>query len=173
MSDLISRQAVMDATKAVMKDVLDNLPTRLEGGEEVYDVRTSELDFILNTNKALQNAIKALPSETHEIRTETHGVCSDAISRQAAIDALKENTVEMGGDDWCEIGVHKDDIEAIINALPTANKSGHWIDDGDCSICSKCHEAYGLTSLGKLYTPNFCPNCGSRNIEEGGEEDDL
>lgn len=84
--DLISRQAVMDATKTVMKDVLDSLPTRLEDGEEVYDVRTSELDFILNINKALQNAIKALPSETHDLRTETHGVCSyDLISRNAAL----------------------------------------------------------------------------------------
>lgn len=90
MSDLISRQAVMDATKTVMKDTLDSLPIRLEDGEEVYDVRTSELDFILNINKALQNAIKSLPSETHEIRTDTHCVCSDAISRQAAIDAVED-----------------------------------------------------------------------------------
>lgn len=71
MSDLISRQAVMDATKAVMKDTLDSLPTRLEDGEEVYDVRTSELDFILNINKALQNAIKSLPSA--EPQTERSG----------------------------------------------------------------------------------------------------
>ena len=111
-NDIISRQAVMDATKAVMKDILDSLPTTLVDGEEVYDVRTSELDFILNINKALQNAIKALPS---------------------------------------------------------VNNSGHWIDDGDCSICSKCHETYGLTLLGQLYTPNFCPNCGADM--RGGDDD--
>lgn len=171
MADLISRQAVMDATKAVMKDVLDSLPIRLEDGEEVYDVRTSELDFILNTNKALQNAIKALPSETHEIRTDTHGVCSDTISRQAAIDAIEHVTwyhqnrngqmVSGANSDEHQAWYKAEDVYEAIEAVPAANKSGHWIDDGDCSICSKCHEAYGLTSLGQLYTPNFCPNCGA------------
>lgn len=59
------------------------------------------------------------------------------------------------------------DDDGVI--LPSANRSGHWIDDGDCSICSKCHEAYGLTLLGQLYTPNFCPNCGA---DMKGEDND-
>ena len=38
----------------------------------------------------IEQAIEVLSAqpETHEKRTETHGVCLDAISRQAAIDAL-------------------------------------------------------------------------------------
>lgn len=55
------------------------------------------IDRILNSglgkNKSLdyiRKYISALPSaETHEIRTETHGVCLDCISRQDAIEALE------------------------------------------------------------------------------------
>lgn len=142
MSDLISRQAVMDTTKAVMKDVLDSLPTRLEDGEEVYDVRTSELDFILNTNKALQNAIKALPSETHEIRTETHGVRLDElISRQAVIDALKNISdpyVPHPGNDiyWCVKAIEElSSVEPVGNSEQldrTCAKCKFYTADGIC-----------------------------------------
>lgn len=175
MSDLISRQAVMDATKTVMKDTLDSLPIRLEDGEEVYDVRTSELDFILNINKALQNAIKALPSETHEIRTETHGVCLDAISRQDTIDAIEHVTwyhqnrngqmVSGANSDEHQAWYKAEDVYEAIEALPSANRSGHWVMNpsevaGDgYYICSNCNnDVYDAT--------DFCPNCGSYN---GGE----
>ena len=40
--------------------------------------------------KAIHKVIDALPSAEPEKCTETHDVCLDAISRQAAIDALDE-----------------------------------------------------------------------------------
>lgn len=164
MTDLISRQAVMDATKAVMKDVLDSMPTRLEDGEEVYDVRTSELDFILNTNKALQNAIKALPSETHDLRTETHGVCSDElISRQAALDAIST----FGNREYRRKQGTLQDAYKLISALPSAEpKTGEWIDEGDPLTlrCSKCDYR-----VARYNNTNYCPNCGSRM--RGGNDD--
>ena len=118
--------------------------------------------FILNMIKS-EEKYEAMSkhTETHDLRTKTHGVCSDElISREDVIELIEE-VCPIYSNDYRFI------LKDRVKNLPSANKSGHWIDDGDCSICSKCHEAYGLTSLGQLYTPNFCPNCGSRNIEEG------
>ena len=55
---------------------------------------------------------------------------------------------------------------------------GKWIEneygDGDISyMCNQCKSEFALldgTPLDNGYY--FCPNCGSRNIEEGGEQDD-
>ena len=147
--------------------------------------------FILNMIKS-EEKYEAMSkhTETHDLRTETHGVCSDTISRQAAMDALKENTVEMGGDDWCEIGVHKDDIEAIINALPSVNNSGHWIEDAetfykavneygggvdentpyftDDIACSKCLAKFSVID-NETERFDFCPNCGA--LMEGADDE--
>ena len=68
MDDLISRQAAIDAAK------------------DWYD------GLICGSFRGLEKRLKSLPSaqpETHEERTETHA--RDCISRQAAIDALKEH----------------------------------------------------------------------------------
>jgi len=46
---------------------------------------------------------------------------NDLISRQAAISALKDNVIEIGGDDFAEKGVHEDDIDAIIDKLPSVH----------------------------------------------------
>ena len=46
----------------------------------------------------------------------------DLIKRSDAIKVLKDSVVEMGGDDFCEMGVHIDDIEAVVNAIPSANR---------------------------------------------------
>ena len=50
----------------------------------------------------------------------------DLISRKAVMVALKASCVELGGSEWGdgEMGVHKDDIEAIVNSIPSANQ---WI----------------------------------------------
>jgi len=89
----------------------------------------------------------------------------DLISRQAALDAIST----FGNREYRRKQGTLQDAYKLISALPSANKSGHWIDDGDCSICSKCHETYGLTLLGQLYAPNFCPNCGADM--RGGDDD--
>ena len=36
-------------------------------------------------------------------------------------------------------------------------KSGHWINDGDCLICSYCHTAYSSWFRGS----NYCAECGA------------
>lgn len=36
-------------------------------------------------------------------------------------------------------------------------KRGHWINDGDCLICSYCHTAYSSWFRGS----NYCAECGA------------
>ena len=90
--DTISRQAAIDALSEVAREKFN-----LSDGFEYY----------LNGLIDGEVAIRALPSaqpETHEKRTETHGVCLDAIDRRAAIDALD-----------CISGV-----EEVLRSLPSA-----------------------------------------------------
>ena len=47
----------------------------------------------------------------------------DLISRQAVIQALKENSVEMGGEEYCGFGVCYEEIESIVNGVPSAEKT--------------------------------------------------
>ena len=49
--------------------------------------------------------------------------CEDLISRQAVINALKDNSVEMGGRDFCGFGVYYDDIESIVNGVSSIEKN--------------------------------------------------
>ena len=53
---------------------------------------------------------------------------SDLIKKSDAIKVLKDSVVEMGGDDFCEMGVHIDDIEAVVNAIPSADRPQGWVD---------------------------------------------
>lgn len=95
---------------------------------------------------------------------------SDLIKRSDAIKVLKDSVVEMGSDDFCEMGVHIDDIEAVVNAIPSADRpSGEWIDAEiplECGgsmpiqVCNLCKTFYPLAYTGGGH--RFCPNCGAR-----------
>lgn len=82
----------------------------------------------------------------------------DTISRQAAIDAVKQR--EWLTEDAKEI------LEEVLTQLPSAQperKTGRWIphedEDGEHygDKCSECGEWY-VMPYGKT---NFCPNCGA------------
>lgn len=94
---------------------------------------------------------------------------SDLIDRQAAIDALIRKTrPHDNGDGTTTICVMSERlIREVITDLPTAEKRGEWIPfvDGNYIVweCSECHvESDAWT--------DYCPICGSRNIEETDEE---
>lgn len=107
---------------------------------------------------------------------------SDLIRRSDAIKVLKDSVVEMGGDDFCEMGVHIDDIEAVVNAIPSADRpQGEWIAvscfdafGGDESAwmahgnptafhyCSECKEQTRIDEFGEKILSNYCPHCGAR-----------
>ncbi len=64
--------------------------------------------------------MRAIDAETHEKRTETHGVCLDTISRKAAVDALSycQTYLFDSRDDDKKISL--EDAEYAIEQLPSA-----------------------------------------------------
>lgn len=68
--------------------------------------------------EAIDMAIEVLSAETHEIRTETHGVCSDLISRAEVLDiiAFKRKLANIDG------RILLDETVDRIKALPSAEQ---------------------------------------------------
>lgn len=139
----------------------------------------------------------SLPSKTHTKRTETHGVCSDCISRADTIRAMCKEC-EFSGKcegDCTEVAVvrgmppveperPKRTETMMVDGEPTEidplsyevgyshgqpeRPKGEWILDGGTPICSVCHEEPCWSSE-EYYFTDFCPNCGA---DCRGEEDD-
>lgn len=68
MSDLIDRQAAIDAVHNYWEKRIDTLPTRMTEDGEAYDIKS--LDKILEHNKKLVGLIKAIPSEPGKVIAE-------------------------------------------------------------------------------------------------------
>ena len=105
---------------------------------------------------------------------------SDLISRQAVIDALWkalyeyedktekqfQESEDLDLKDWIlhrifVQNMNDIDRQTILN-LPSAQperKTGRWIYDGDCYVCSECQSAYGWWADSQV--SNYCPNCGA------------
>lgn len=101
---------------------------------------------------ALNMAIKALEQEP----------CTDAISRQAVL-----NLAKFDGRDGLGSIIHAFDVEQLPSVTP-AEKVGRWIDHQEdrwiyakCSECETVHDA----------RTNYCPNCGSRMMQEVEHDD--
>jgi hypothetical protein len=90
-TDCISRQAAFD----ICDHAIDLLKGQFGAGA---------LDAI---RESIAELPSAEPEKRTEERTETHGVCLDAISRQAAIDAVYKND-------------HRTTIKQRLDALPSA-----------------------------------------------------
>lgn len=97
-------------------------------------------------------------------------MADDTISRQAAIDAIRE--LESGEDFNFNNGL----ICAMNNVaeLPTAERKGHWImlthRKAKCSSCGVVEYTNGidLTMSGCIFyaTKPYCPHCGARMESE-------
>ena len=105
------------------------------------------------------------------------GTTSDLISRQAAIDALKEHRV-LYCDDTPETFsklsyVEKSRVDELDTAISTLVNlpsvqlephEGHWIEGGiyrDVIECN-CSECGQLMTTAATVRMNFCPNCGAK-----------
>ena len=113
MSDLISRAEAIEAVKNTKPIVRS---TERNWGKMIADEHSKEL----------VKAIKSLPSaETHDKRTETHGVCSDLISRADAIEVLAQqllfeaNTESPYVNDD-DIGEYRKLAEELFEYIPSA-----------------------------------------------------
>lgn len=107
------------------------------------------------------------------IKTLGQAPCEDAISRQAALNAIsriglcKCSTNEIQAIDECLRAT-----EALSPVTPQP-KTGHWIKYGipRCGEqhykCTSCGYYINFGQWGELYTKEFkyCPNCGLRMVE--------
>lgn len=93
----------------------------------------------------------------------------DLISRQAAIEELNQQSL-LWGKEW-----DKALAQAVIASLPTIDpvKHGKWLlheypDGYYHTECSECGTVYDeKVYFGK--TAHYCPNCGARMDNEGGD----
>jgi PHP family Zn ribbon phosphoesterase len=92
--------------------------------------------------------------------------CEDAISRQAAIDALDKRFDEIPMEQTTEILLLRKDLRTLPPVQPKI-KVGHWIDvmvgDMPAQACDQCKTFYPLSYTGGGH--RFCPNCGAKMIE--------
>lgn len=102
---------------------------------------------------------------------------SDLISRQAAIDALKEaywdRNIQSAKDDPCIVDAMTDWAIRKIKGLPSAEperKKGKWIclqrHHHKCSVCGNFLDFRGVNA--GRGDANFCPNCGADMRGEKG-----
>lgn len=85
---------------------------------------------------------------------------SDLISRQAAIDVLKERLQANGYSNTALVSELNRSIWYLMR-LSSAERRGRW-DNGFCSVCG----AEALTEWndtgGEYAFTTFCPNCGAQ-----------
>ena len=160
-TDCISRQAAIDAILAVT----GNSSVR-ELYEHVQEHGLSDM-WSGGVNAAI-DIIIAVPSAQPKKRTETHGVCLDAIDRQAAIDAHYEycNKHPDAGFPVWSLKI----LEDLPSAQPERQK-GEWIDyteDGYVE-CPFCHSATNCD--GNKDELHFCFSCGADMRKDGEVEE--
>ena len=142
MGDTIYRQAAIDAlickmgphdngdgtmtiyvmSERLVRETLNDLPSaqpetppeeQPEVTEEAVKEYCRKRHLCIVDSALLKKYTAAQPEERAEERTETHGVCLDVISRQAAIDAVAEGLKNV----FVE---YKDVAEKLIGKLPSA-----------------------------------------------------
>lgn len=85
---------------------------------------------------------------------------SDAISRQAAIEAIHEDAdwLAAQGSDWQVERMERD--KSILKSLPSAEperKKGKWLRSGNCIFPYECDQCGDTNER----DTTFCPNCGA------------
>jgi hypothetical protein len=151
----------------------------LEQSSKTWSLDDAREDFIYNvynildclpTNNEANRIIDSFDRVTSGIRQEP---CDDAISREAALNSLIDNT-HLDGYDLTEA------LDAIENKekLPPVTpkqKTGRWVKNDWTPICSCCGKYKYEDIDGSIYDdvwfPNYCPNCGCRMVEPQESEE--
>ena len=149
MSDLISRQAAIDALRGYLV------------GKRCPDDGTLTCRLIEN------EVINKLPTIHPELGTNLAEVGADLISRQAAIDTLNEYFSRIGklkrrGLTKGEKAISLDTVGAINSLPPAEPKRGKWIlDRSGAYCCSECMEPCAAYVMMKP-RDKFCKMCGAK-----------
>ena len=150
MGDTIYRQAAIDAlickmephnngdgtmtiyvmSERLVRETLNDLPSaqpetppeeQPEVTEEAVKEYCRKRHLCIVDSALLKKYTAAQPEERTEERTETHGVCLDVISRQAAIDALILESRKIDSNYLeSERIIYESDAVEVISMLPTA-----------------------------------------------------
>ena len=109
------------------------------------------------------DTIESMPPAEHG--TNLAEVGTDCISREQAIDALREYLVGKRCPDDGTLTCRLIENEVINKLIPIQPKRGRWISadaifGGVPFYCSECGENTRDTVMGKPRW-NFCPNCGA------------
>lgn len=128
----------------------------------------------------------AIVMAIEELKAKTEG---DLISRQDAIKIVDQFSraemfhymesleLDVRATHICHsaieaVGTIKEQIESLPSAEP---RTGKWIKYDSTyhtAICSRCEKVTMFETWdGKVRPYDFCPNCGSRNVREDGEEE--
>lgn len=90
--------------------------------------------------------------------------CEDAISRQAAIDALKNLEDLQGRNVFTKNGLYPWNVIAQLPSVTPKQRTGHWIShyDEDEKVgwyeCGRCHTE-------RAFNTDYCPDCGAKMEE--------
>ena len=161
MGDLISRQ--------VAKDYIDSQKGRPFIGCTIGEAMKIMLDEVPS----------AQPVNIAKLQPNCNQVASDCISRQAALEAMETwdkfgcdpdgKLVRYDDDKHYIPYVHYEDMVHAIKHLPSAQRTGRWIDKMLDHfrkyevVCSECGARYigNYDSYDEPYEFNYCPNCGA------------
>jgi hypothetical protein len=170
LTDLISRTDAVNAVHKYFVDAFNNEPHEIdEDGDDVFTDMKS-VNALLHHNKMVSKALKALPSaDTHEIRTETHGVCSDLIRRADAI-AYIDRIINSG------LGRNKslNYIHKYISLLPSANAVSRDVYDkrtkADEEIIDSYRQEFQKALSADAVQGDECDHCVYKWGMKGGAE---
>ena len=123
-----------------------------------YYLQNHTDDYSEESHTAMMMAVKVLDQEP----------CEDAISRQAAIDAIHRVGMCKCSTDEIQVA---DECSRAVGGLPPVNpqpKTGHWIltsdDDLEYCTCSECGYQNGENwMIGSQI--KFCQECGAKMQE--------
>ena len=126
----------------------------LKGMRSVYDFYTRD------RFEALSMAIEALEQEH----------CTDAISRQAVLEALRTmyytHIIKTeDGDEYIDYNDTVYEVEQLSPVNP-AEKVGQWVNGDDkCPCCGKSKFEGLDADIWADWQPKYCPNCGAKMQE--------
>ena len=78
----------------------------------------------------------------------------DLIRRQDVIGALTMECSWIIYDEHGQLTPNGEEIIGTLKKIPSAQKKGHWIDEGTNYYCSECHRGCWVNS-------DYCPWCGA------------
>ncbi len=136
--------------------------------EEFTEEKMSIIDYVnAYTNEGVTE------SDVIEQSSREQQPCDDAISRQAVFDFIRDNYRRWFINDDAFMQCMKG-IKDIVPVTPQP-KMGRWVEedmfDGDVAYrCTNCNEVFSLIDgTPKDNEYNYCPNCGCKMQDAGGE----